>query len=482
MIRIPAEALRPGNAVPFRFPPSEHILPTFKSNFIDYDVVLDVTVDIPWASEPSFEAPPPRAARRLNAGRRLDHEHRGRREAAGDRRGDGAEHWSPGGARAHARTGGHRTRRRAYRRCTTRGEAGNRCGLHVSRRRGSASCSDRPASWRAFGSRRCCRRTAGGTSCAASQESHGRRSMRRRLWRSWRRSSRTSGRPRRSGYRITIWGSTSRFRMTSCHAWWRSRARHTRRRRPSLTRSQGFHSRCSSRWHGPRGKRRPPSRALCSFRQDRRCAGLSFRARVLGGEERVIGAAIRTVWTKEGPTIHVDVDLRGAPLPKEAWGEGVAETATERLHAGARLLFVGLPAGGWTGRDAGASGVDRTIQGRCSGGSSCSCGGCSSCGGSGGRRCPIGDDTTAAGRGSLRPAVACFPTCRPFRGGRLITLTGSPIDVGELVGGIGCGDPACRRRARSLSRAKETPDPPPPLVVVPDMRRIRQRGDVGRYF
>jgi hypothetical protein len=60
---------------------------------------------------------------------------------------------------------------------------------------------------------------------------------------------------------------------------------------------------------------------------------LSFRARVLGGEERVIGASFRTVWTKEGPQTHADVDLRAAPLPKEAWAELVAETPTERMRA-----------------------------------------------------------------------------------------------------------------------------------------------------
>ncbi len=66
--------------------------------------------------------------------------------------------------------------------------------------------------------------------------------------------------------------------------------------------------------------------------------GLAFRARVLDGEERMIGAAIRTKWTKSGPTIHVDVDLRNSPLPKAAWAELESETPSERIRA-VRALF-----------------------------------------------------------------------------------------------------------------------------------------------
>jgi hypothetical protein len=66
--------------------------------------------------------------------------------------------------------------------------------------------------------------------------------------------------------------------------------------------------------------------------------GLVFRARVLAGEERTISASLRTRWTKDGPTIHVDVDLRNAPLPKAAWSELESETPSERLRA-VRALF-----------------------------------------------------------------------------------------------------------------------------------------------
>ncbi len=56
-IRIPADALRSGEAVPFQFPPNAHLMPTLRSSFIDYDVVLEVSLDIPWASDPSFALP-----------------------------------------------------------------------------------------------------------------------------------------------------------------------------------------------------------------------------------------------------------------------------------------------------------------------------------------------------------------------------------------------------------------------------------------
>jgi hypothetical protein len=61
--------------------------------------------------------------------------------------------------------------------------------------------------------------------------------------------------------------------------------------------------------------------------------GLSFRARVLGGEERAIGATIRTVWTKEGPVNHIDVDLRAAPLSEAACAELESESPTDRAQA-----------------------------------------------------------------------------------------------------------------------------------------------------
>ena len=61
--------------------------------------------------------------------------------------------------------------------------------------------------------------------------------------------------------------------------------------------------------------------------------GVAFRARVLGGEERVIVSTIRTIWTEGVPTIHVDVDLRWAPLPEDACAELESEAIADRLRA-----------------------------------------------------------------------------------------------------------------------------------------------------
>jgi hypothetical protein len=56
-IRIPAERLRGGDSVPFAFPPDTQVPPTWRNGFIDHDVVLRVNVDIPWRIDPAFEVP-----------------------------------------------------------------------------------------------------------------------------------------------------------------------------------------------------------------------------------------------------------------------------------------------------------------------------------------------------------------------------------------------------------------------------------------
>lgn len=66
--------------------------------------------------------------------------------------------------------------------------------------------------------------------------------------------------------------------------------------------------------------------------------GLVMRARVLTGEERAAGFSIRTVWTKAGPATHVDLDLHGAPVPKTAWSELESKMPGERLRA-VRAVF-----------------------------------------------------------------------------------------------------------------------------------------------
>lgn len=66
--------------------------------------------------------------------------------------------------------------------------------------------------------------------------------------------------------------------------------------------------------------------------------GLVIRARVLTGEERAVTLSIRTVWTKAGPATHVDLELAGAPVPKTAWAELESATPGERLRA-VRAVF-----------------------------------------------------------------------------------------------------------------------------------------------
>lgn len=66
--------------------------------------------------------------------------------------------------------------------------------------------------------------------------------------------------------------------------------------------------------------------------------GLSMRARVLTGEQRTVTMSIRTVWAKAGPSTHVDVDLRDAPLPKGAWAELESASPAGALRA-VRAVF-----------------------------------------------------------------------------------------------------------------------------------------------
>lgn len=54
-IRIPADALRRGEPIPFQIPPHQSFTPTSASSFIEHDLALVVSVDIPWAVDPAFE-------------------------------------------------------------------------------------------------------------------------------------------------------------------------------------------------------------------------------------------------------------------------------------------------------------------------------------------------------------------------------------------------------------------------------------------
>ena len=55
-IHVPASSLRSGEPVPFVFPPTSYAFPpSFQDGFLDHQVGLFVSVDIPWAIDPSFE-------------------------------------------------------------------------------------------------------------------------------------------------------------------------------------------------------------------------------------------------------------------------------------------------------------------------------------------------------------------------------------------------------------------------------------------
>lgn len=60
--------------------------------------------------------------------------------------------------------------------------------------------------------------------------------------------------------------------------------------------------------------------------------GLSLRARTLGGEERVLGVSLRTAWVSARPTTRVEVDLSGAAVPAEACAELDSDAPSERLR------------------------------------------------------------------------------------------------------------------------------------------------------
>ncbi len=54
-IRIPADALRSGEPIPFQIPPHQSFTPTSASSFIEHDLALVVSVNVPWGADPAFE-------------------------------------------------------------------------------------------------------------------------------------------------------------------------------------------------------------------------------------------------------------------------------------------------------------------------------------------------------------------------------------------------------------------------------------------
>lgn len=55
IVRVPAERLRGGEPVPFEIGTGASLLPSFRNAFLEHEVVLQVSVDVPWAFDPKFE-------------------------------------------------------------------------------------------------------------------------------------------------------------------------------------------------------------------------------------------------------------------------------------------------------------------------------------------------------------------------------------------------------------------------------------------
>jgi hypothetical protein len=333
MIRIPAEALRGGEAVPFHFPPNMHILPTCRNNFIDYDVMLNVSVDIPWASDPSFDLllhVLPRgstihgeATASIVGGERLRRIAAGMAQATGFREG-------------HAPTLVEGT----FGPISVRIDDAPReakLGIDVDITFPDVELGtvfrplgvlegfrESPLMPRGLGTRyllRCKpadeRPPVDDAALAAFLESV-------------LADLRSDQDIRFSDHHLGIHFSIPNDelpRMIDI-----ARAAHAKAKgiADAIGKLPMPTSVAAAR---PAWEATAAEQSAFFVPSGPSLHGLSFRARVLGGEERVIGASFRTVWTKEGPTTHVDVDLRDAPLPKEAWAELVSETPTERMRA-----------------------------------------------------------------------------------------------------------------------------------------------------
>jgi hypothetical protein len=60
--------------------------------------------------------------------------------------------------------------------------------------------------------------------------------------------------------------------------------------------------------------------------------GITLRARVVGGEQRTITAALRTIWRAEGPRARIDLDLEETPIPQRVF-DAIDAAPHERLRA-----------------------------------------------------------------------------------------------------------------------------------------------------
>ena len=339
MIRIPAQSLRSGEAVPFQFPPNAHLQPSFRSSFIDHEVILTVKVDIPWAADPSFplmlDVLPPGSTLHGGAGASIVGGERLRRIAS-------VMAESTGLREGHAPTFVEGDVAGPVHVRISDAPRDGRLGIDIDIvfpdvelgiDFGRSGCS------RGFAARRCCLPPSPSATCSAAE------AVTAAL------PSTTPSSPGSSAFSSVTWPSTSRSvsptttsastcrsRTTSCLAWSRSRGQRTPRRPPSSTRSPGFPSLKRSRRRGRRGSRRPQSRARSSCPPAPRCTG-SRSARVCSTERsgRSAQPSARSGRRKGRPLTSTSTSA-GHRYPRSRGPRLESETPSERMRA-VRALF-----------------------------------------------------------------------------------------------------------------------------------------------
>jgi hypothetical protein len=339
MIRIPADALRGGEAVPFQFPANQHFPPSFRSSFIDHDVVLTVSADIAWATDPSFDL----LLDVLPVGSTI----------VGDT--------------STSIVGGQRLRRIAAAMAQTTGLHEGRAPMLVEGNVAgpvAVRISDAPRSgalgvdvdivfpdvelgiaFRPLGVLEGFRTSpllAGILAdryllrCAPSDarppvDDVPLSMFVRRLLADAEGADEIRFSDHHLGLHIPI-PNDELPRMVDI-----ARAAHAKAK--AIADAIGTLPFPASLSAGrPAWQATSVEQSAFLVPTGPSLHGLVFRARVLAGEERTISASLRTRWTKDGPTIHVDVDLRNAPLLKAAWAELESEAPSERLRA-VRALF-----------------------------------------------------------------------------------------------------------------------------------------------
>ena len=339
-VRIPAEALRGGAAVPFRMPPTAaQISPSFRSSFIDHDVILGVSVDIPWATDPRFEllldVLPPGSQIAGTAGEVIVGSERLRRIAR-----EMAQSTGLGEGRPPTLVEGLVAGPIAVRVADAPRDANLGIDVDIIFPDVELGIEFRPLGV-----------LEGFRSSPLLPAAVATRHLLR--------CGTDDGRPRVeeavvAGFIDVLLGDLAQYeslRLSDHHLGVHlpipndelprmieiARAAHAKATAiaDAIARLPFPDSLVASR---PAWLATAAEQSAFLVPTGPSLHGLTFRARVLDGEERMIGAAIRTKWTKGGPTTHVDVDLRSAPLPKAAWADLESETPSERVRA-VRALF-----------------------------------------------------------------------------------------------------------------------------------------------